>query len=149
MTTPRTILVIGDIQREEMRPVADWIADHAANAEVRYIRSLTFAATEPLADVIIVCQAWPDEFSATEVSAAISRWPLSIWVCCYGAWCSADGRTRSIWPVSVRVPVNEAAVRLDHVWDIVTRQRGNPLPLTASRDEVFEFDHCREAGRSG
>lgn len=149
MTAPRTILVIGDLQRTEMRPVADWIAGRAANAEVRHIRSLTVASTEPPPDVVIVCQAWPDEFSASEVSTAISRWPLSVWVCCYGAWCASDGRTRSIWPVSVRVPVNEAAARLDHVWDIVVKQRGSPLPLTASRDEVFEFDHCREVDRSG
>jgi hypothetical protein len=149
MTTPRTILVIGDLQRAEMRPVADWIGSRSDCSAVRHCRSFSDAATEPPPDVVIVCQAWPDEFSATEVSAAISRWPLSIWVCCYGAWCSADGRTRSIWPVSVRVPVNDAADRLDHVWDVVTRQRGSPLPLTASRDEVFEFDHCREVGRSG
>ena len=77
------------------------------------------------------------------------RWPLTLWVCCYGAWCDSDGRTRSIWPISVRVPVSEAERRLNRVWQVLTEQRGEPLPLTASRDEAFEFDHCDGRARPG
>jgi hypothetical protein len=136
------LLVIGDWQRSEMSPIRDWINLLGSQVNVRQIDCL--CDSEPLEppDLVIVCQSWPDEFPASEVSAALGRWPLALWVCCYGAWCDSDGRTRTIWPISVRIPVREAESRLNHLWRIITRHEGEPLPLTASRDEAFEFDHC-------
>lgn len=124
-----------------MSPIRVWIDSLGARAIVRQIDQLPEAMCEP-PDLVIVCQSWPDEFSAEEVSAVLGRWPLAQWVCCYGAWCDSDGRTRTIWPISVRVPVREATSRLNRVWQVVTESRSQPLPLTASRDEAFEFDHC-------
>lgn len=135
------ILLVGDWQRSEMSPIRDWIDSVGSRATAQRADGLSEAKIAP-PDLVIVCQSWPDEFSADEVSAALGRWPLALWICCYGAWCESDGRTRTIWPISVRVPVREAASRLNHVWKILTEQRGEPLPLTASRDEAFAFDHC-------
>ena len=135
------ILLVGDWQRSEMSPIRVWIDSLGARAIVQQMAHLPEEMIEP-PDLVIVCQSWPDEFSAEEVSAALGRWPLALWICCYGAWCDSDGRTRTIWPISVRVPVREAALRLNHVWQVLTEQRGEPLPLTASRDEAFAFDHC-------
>ncbi len=135
------ILVVGDWQRSEMSLVRDWICSLESRACVRQLNHLPDGLIEP-PDLVVVCQSWPDEFPADEVSAALGRWPLALWVCCYGAWCDSDGRTRSIWPISVRASVREAHARLNHVWNILTEQRGEPLPLTASRDEAFAFDHC-------
>lgn len=134
------ILVIGDWQRSEMSLVRDWIKSLGSRASVRQINQLSDAMCEP-PDMVIVCQSWPDEFSAPEVSAVLGRWPLTQWICCYGAWCDSDGRTRSIWPGSVRVRVDEVVSRLNRVWQIVSESRAEPLPLTASRDETFAFDH--------
>ena len=124
-----------------MSPVRVWIGSLGSRANVRQVHRLTDAIVDP-PDLVIVCQSWPDEFPAAEVTTALGRWPLVMWVCCYGAWCASDGRTRSIWPISVRVPIDEAENRLNHVWRVLTEQRDEPLPLTASRDEAFEFDHC-------
>ncbi|MBC7819306.1 MAG: hypothetical protein IAG10_20670 [Planctomycetaceae bacterium] len=142
------ILLVGDWQRSEMSPIRDWINSLGSRAIVRQTNQLPDAMIEP-PDLVLVCQSWPDEFSANEVSTALGRWPLALWICCYGAWCDSDGRTRTIWPISVRVRVSEAASRLNHVWRVVTEQRGEPLPLTASRDEAFEFDHCDGFARPG
>lgn len=123
-----------------MSLVRDWITSLESRAYVRQINQLPGVLIDP-PDLVIVCQSWPDEFPADEVSAALGRWPLAMWVCCYSAWCDSDGRTRSIWPISVRASASDASSRLNHVWQILTEQRGEPLPLTASRDEAFAFDH--------
>jgi hypothetical protein len=91
-------------------------------------------------DIVIVCQSWPDEFSAADVSAQLGRWPLALWVCCFGVWCESDGRNRAIWPIGIRVPARAAIARLNHLWAIVTGLSQELLPVTASRDEAFEFD---------
>lgn len=142
------ILLVGDAQRSEMSPICDWINSLDSRAIVRRADHLSEEPLDP-PDLVIVSQSWPDEFSASEVSATLGRWPLALWVVCYGAWCSSDGRTRSVWPISVRVPVGEAEARLNHVWRIITQHDGEPLPLTASRDEAFAFDHCDGLARPG
>ncbi|TXT27825.1 MAG: hypothetical protein FD138_2693 [Planctomycetota bacterium] len=144
-----SILLVGDCQRSEMSPVCDWINALGSQVDVRQLTALPDDEAIGVPDLVIACQSWPDEFSASEVSAALGRWPLAFWVCCYGAWCDSDGRNRSIWPISVRVPVVEAELRLNHVWQVLTEQRNEPLPLTASRDEAFEFDHCDGRARPG
>lgn len=151
MSGKPTILVVGEFDRSEFVWVRDWLVRVDAVANVRHSKVLPVSqdaraevSRQPLADpdLVIICHSWPDEFSSAEVTQVLGRWPLALWVCCYGAWCASDGRTRSIWPISVRVPVVEAENRLNHVWRVLTEQRGEPLPLTASRDEAFEFDHC-------
>ena len=144
-----SILLVGNCQRHEMSPIRDWINSLGQQASVRQTRKLSSDTLLDAPDFVIICQSWPDEFSATEVSAALGRWPLALWVCCYGAWCDSDGRTRTIWPISVRVPAGEAAGRLQHAWRILAEQQSDPLPLTASRDEAFEFDHCHDAASLG
>ncbi len=151
MSDKPNILVVGEIDRSEFVRVRDWLGQIDSAATVRNSEGLLgqrgivdLRFDRPLVDpdLVIVCQSWPDEIPAAEVTLALGRWPLALWVCCYGAWCASDGRTRSTWPISVRVSVDEAENRLNHVWRILTEQRDEPLPLTASRDEAFEFDHC-------
>ena len=141
------ILVVGDTERAEFAPIRDWLQLVESDSRTTRRARLVADALEP--DLVIVCQSWPDEFSATEVTSALGRWPLSLWVVCYGAWCASDGRTRTIWPLSVRVPADESRSRLDHLWRILREQRESPLPLTASRDESLEFDVTGRATGAG
>lgn len=134
------LLVIGEWQRSEMSPVQSWLGALGSQAVVRQTNCLPCDELLEPPDLVIVCQSWPDEFLASDVSVELGRWPLAMWVCCYGAWCASDGRTRLNWPIGVRVPVAEAEQRLNHVWRVLNEQGGEPLPLTASRDEAFEFD---------
>lgn len=155
MSDKPNILVIGNVDRSEFSRIRDWLQVVGPAAAIQVSEGLDMSAdskcrqievVEHEPDVIIVCQSWPDEFPASDVTVAFGRWPLALWVCCYGAWCASDGRTRLIWPIGVRVPVEEAEHRLNHLWRILTEQCGEPLPLTASRDEAFEFDHCFDDG---
>lgn len=136
------VLVIGDWDRGEMYSIKVWIQRLGFSACVRHQRTMTPLndCEEPLPDIVVVCQAWPDEFSAADVSERLGRWPLALWVCCFGVWCESDGRNRAIWPIGIRVPARAAIARLNHLWAIVTGGAQNILPVTASRDEAFDFD---------
>ncbi|HLQ45335.1 MAG TPA: hypothetical protein VK137_11440 [Planctomycetaceae bacterium] len=128
-----------------MATVRDWLRAVEPFANVRHQHRMSDNSqgalpVESSPDMVIVCQSWPDEFSASDVSTSLGRWPLALWVCCFGSWCESDGRTRAIWPIGVRVPARAAVSRLTQLWEIVAHRRNAPLPITASRDEAFEFD---------
>ena len=91
------------------------------------------------ADLIVVCQHWPDEYASGDVRELLRAFPLARLVCCYGPWCASDGRTRDVWPLAVRVPAVDAERRIDLELEVLAGDRW-PLPLTASRDEIFAFD---------
>lgn len=97
------------------------------------------SAGEWFPQLVLVCQQWPDEFAENDVWRLIGLYPLARLVCCYGPWCESDGRTRETWPLSVRVPVRSVADRIRRELDVITGLV-RPLPLTASRDEVFLFE---------
>lgn len=141
------ILLIGQSSSAEMQPVADALGRLAPAVEIRSVESIAAAAEQFASGVwhpelVIVCQHWPDEFAPAEVDRLFRTFPLARFICCYGPWCASDGRTRAIWPLAVRVPVAEAADRIRRELAVVRGERP-PLPLTASRDEIFVFD-CSE-----
>jgi hypothetical protein len=142
---PSSFLVIGDFASSEMQPVRaclDRLADRGV--ETRFAASVGVAAIlcgEPgwFPEIVVVCQHWPDEYPAADVERLLGLFPLARLVCCYGLWCESDGRTREVWPLSVRVPVRCAADRLQRELEVLAGLRA-PLPWTASRDECFLFD---------
>ena len=142
LTRPPLILVIGDWDRAEMSSVKTWTQELSRSARVRHQIAMTNQEDldESSPDIVIVCQSWPDEFSASDVSTQLGRWPLALWACCFGVWCESDGRNRTIWPIGIRVPARAAVARLNHLLAIVTGRSQMLLPITASRDEAFEFD---------
>jgi hypothetical protein len=94
------------------------------------------------ADLIVVCQSWSDEYTAREVTALLSAAPLARLLCVYGRWCDSDGRTRNIWPLAVRVPAVEFEARLQREINVL-EGRDAPLPLTATRTEIFAVQSRR------
>jgi hypothetical protein len=88
--------------------------------------------------LIIVLQSWSNEVSSAEAESLLSFAPLTRMVVCYGAWCESDGRNHQIWPPSVRVPVWGARSRIAQEWRLIQDPAVTfPVPLTASRDDVF------------
>lgn len=98
--------------------------------------SAAAAARSTPPDIAVVLQSWPDQVTSAEVTAALNHWPLTRWVCCGGAWCASQGRTRNLWPAAIRVPLAEGLARI--AWEIdVTAGRAAPQELTASADRLF------------
>jgi hypothetical protein len=146
---PPSVLILGDTHPAEFQPVVELVHRRVAAGllrtaiDIAAIRRTIASGWFP--DILIVLQAWPDQFLAGEVEELISLCPLARLLCCFGPWCDSDGRTRSIWPLGARVPAAGFPSRFEHEVALLTdcRGAGPPLPLTASRTEIFEFDFAR------
>lgn len=91
------------------------------------------------ADLIVVCQSFPDEFPRDAAQELLARSVSARLIVCWGEWCLSAGRTRSIWPPAVRVPINRFAERLAReirVW----QGTAEPVPTTATADEQIEIE---------
>lgn len=139
------LFVIGDFFSPVMDPLRLCVEDLVRNGcDARFAASLpttgeASAADDWFPDLVLVCQHWPDEFTERDMLRILALYPLARLTCCYGPWCQSDGRSRDIWPLAARVPVQAAAERIARELEVVAGTR-RPLPLTASRDEVFLFD---------
>jgi hypothetical protein len=141
-------MFLGESDRNDFVRVVDFIRQRTRPESLRMathiggVRQLLVAeGWHP--ELIVVCQSWSDQFSEGEVHELIALCPLARIVCCFGPWCDSDGRTRSIWPLAVRVPVAAAAGRLARELALLENrdaQRRSPVPLTASRSEIFESE---------
>jgi hypothetical protein len=141
------VLVVGDTDRAEMRPLVSWLDQHVFPAARRVTAENIASAQRVLSadefpDLIVVLQSWPNENSSTEILGLLSYAPLARVVVCYGAWCESDGRNQNLWPPAVRVPVWSAAARIEREWALIQNPGEQiPLPWSASREEVFVADH--------
>ncbi len=144
---PINLLTVGQVNRAEARPLAEWLATALQASNSKQFSDLTIALSETtrtnqIPDLIVIVQNWPDEFSPSEIASLFAFAPLARVVVAYGAWCESDGRNRHLWPLAVRVPLRSAAARIEHEWRLLHEERGlEPLPLSASREEVFAADH--------
>jgi hypothetical protein len=141
----RCVLVVGDLFSLDMRSIERRVEELARdNCDVRVVpnvaEALVKGSTQGLhPDLVIVCQHWPEEYTVAEVRQILGAFPLARLICCYGPWCASDGRTRDVWPLSVRVTADSSPARIDLELEVLADARW-PLPLTASRDEIVLFD---------
>jgi hypothetical protein len=153
--SPRNVVLLGDPALDEFRPAVETIRRHVPGQRVREaIGALDLAALVGAGgwhpDLIVVLQSWPDQFSENDVHKVLALCPLARIVCCFGPWCDSDGRTRSIWPLAVRIPLAAARRRLIRELALLENHDDSPapLPLTASRAEIFESDFSVTADKS-
>ena len=140
-------MILGDAGRAEMRPLVAWLEQAISPSSQRvFADSIEVAVngsqSEPFPDLIIVLHGWPDEYSRGDVSRLFAFAPLARIVVCYGSWCESDGRNHNLWPQSVRVPLWAAKARIEREWRLIQNPGElQPLPWSASREEVFAADH--------
>lgn len=136
----KCVLIVGNDQTCEMRSVLESAREICRGAQIVSCASLEAIPDDvTFPDLILICQNWPDEFGPRTLSGLVSRFPISRFVCCYGVWCEADGRTRAIWPLGIRVPARCVSTRLQLEWEVVKGSRA-AFPLTAGRDEIFQLE---------
>ena len=140
------VWLIGQDDREEMRPIAGWLSERTPTADLR--RSRTLASLGELEtsgwrpDLVVVLESHPDEYSVNEVMRLFALVPVSRIVCCAGLWSESAGRTRKNWPLAVRVAAVHALPRLAREWELLSGQPTDfRLPATASREEWFAAQH--------
>lgn len=136
-------LLIGDVERGEMYAVGDTLI--AATTKLVHAPTIyaalnsVLADDEPVPDLVVVCQSWPEEFPPDQVDRLLGKLSASRVLCAHGVWCAGDGRTRDAWPIGLRVPARRAASRILSELEVI---RGDRIPIqpTASRDEAFAFE---------
>ena len=146
MTDPRTLLI--------GRPRAEWSRQLARDLGPTYRLKPTWTADAiPSAvdlvaldtpELIVVLQETPDQFSSDSIQQLLCTWPLARLVVCHGPWCHGDGRNRSDWPHSVRVPHTTAPTRLASERRLLLNS-GEGLPWTAGRDEMAAAEFASAA----
>ncbi|MCA9041076.1 MAG: hypothetical protein KDA65_12060 [Planctomycetaceae bacterium] len=128
-------------------PQVDWLSESihrilsTENQPAQIEEQSSLPTTDDLTDtdLVIVGLDSPDQYSADEVEQILSASPLTRWICVTGPWSESDGRNRATWPFAVRVPWQRFPTRfLQEV--AIYQDRLSPLPLTASRNECFQFE---------
>lgn len=138
------VLILAGIDSPELGSITADLADLLPESPVVQVSDVR-TASERIThrnlhpELLIVAQSAPDEFTRQDVVELFRLAPLARWICCYSSWCESDGRNRDIWPPGSRVPFHGFRARLMREIQVLNGMRP-PLPLTASRDEVFEFD---------
>ena len=144
---PLNLLIVGQTQRAEAKPLVEWLAAAMRPAVQQHFSDLTRALaaasrTNTIPDLVVIVQSQPDEFSPTEIASLFAFAPLARVVVAYGAWCESDGRTRQTWPLATRVSLPNASARIEREWRLLNATPGiESLPLSSSREEVFAADH--------
>jgi len=109
--------LLGDLEAADFRSIRDVVRSWKPAENTRTTADSTelrrFVGRDRwFPDLIVVLQSWPDQFSEADVHDIFALCPVARIVCCFGPWCDSDGRTRSVWPLAVRVSVAAAAGRL-------------------------------------
>ncbi|MDP1798121.1 MAG: hypothetical protein Q8K78_11590, partial [Planctomycetaceae bacterium] len=138
-------LWIGLADRNEYRPVRDWLTQSATDLILQLKSTVTdVSTTRPPPDLVIIGESWPDEFTADDVSHLLTIAPLARVVWITGAWSEAVGRTRSHGPPAWRVPLWDAITRIERELAALRACRNAAPgvamdfpPATASRQETW------------
>lgn len=136
METRFSLHVLGEC--DEFAPTTDWLAD----------RDLVQTDDLAAADLVVVSLDHPDRLADREVERLLASAPLARWIVCVSTWCESIGRNRTEYPRGTIVPARLATVRIEAELAVLRGERP-PLPLTASRDEAWAFDHEPAASITG
>ena len=116
ITRPRiaNIAIIGRDDGSTFRDVLQMLRHHDQIRVISEHQTLSASLKAGLgqtmsADIVIVLQSCSDEFAPHEINDLIGRCLFGRILCCYGPWCTADGRSHELWPVAFRIPAASAA----------------------------------------
>ena len=136
-----SILLVGNTDRAEFRQariVLERLArlTLADNVDTAVARA---SDMDPPADLVVLAQAFPGEFSCEAVDRLRERVPLARIVGLLGSWCEGEVRTGQPWPGAIRVYAHQWLGRAEEELERLTSGSGSTwsLPATASEEERF------------
>jgi hypothetical protein len=136
-----SVVIIGRTHANEFRAMVRQIQDSSHLLVVGQFETIEEALTAGLgerlsAEVVVVLQAFSDEYNSAQVSQLIGRMLFGRVLCCYGPWCVSDGRTHDVWPVATRVSVASAFAVLGQEVRNIRTGVAALLPMAAP-EEIF------------
>ena len=143
ITRPRiaNIAIIGRDDGSTFRDVLQMLRHHDQIRVISEHQTLSASLKAGLgqtmsADFVIVLQSCSDEFAQHEINDLIGRCLFGRILCCYGPWCTADGRSHELWPVAFRIPAASAASLVELELQGFQTETAALFPMSAG-EEVF------------
>ncbi len=134
-----SILLVGDTDRSEFREARAVLDESGPVLAAPDMETALGALAEgrTTADLIVLAQAYPEQFSHEQVDRLRRLAPLARVVGLLGSWCEGETRSGRPWPGSVRVYWHGWE---SHVRQEIARLRAGAssiwsLPVTASEEE--------------
>jgi CheY-like chemotaxis protein len=134
-----SILLIGDLDRPEFQGVGEFLASFG---QVRYFLEAETAAGilatgEIVADLTVIVQSFPGEFSQQTIDRLRAASPVSRMIALLGSWCEGEMRSGQPWPTVIRVYWHQGLGRIGR--EIGRLARGDcpnwGLPITATDED--------------
>jgi CheY-like chemotaxis protein len=134
-----SILLVGDSDRSEFREACSALGRLGRVTEFPEAESAAAALTqhEVVADVIVVAQAFPGQFSHRAIDRLRRLAPLARVVGLLGSWCEGEMRTGKPWPGVIRIYWHQWPARCGQELGRMRRGESSDwgLPITAIEEE--------------
>lgn len=134
-----SILLVGDGDRSEFRQARSTLDRLGRVTAVREAESAAEALTEGrvAADVIVVAQAFPGQFSHPQIDRLRQLAPLARVLGLLGSWTEGEMRTGRPWPGAIRIYWHQWPSRCDQELGRMGRGECSSwgLPVTATEEE--------------
>jgi DNA-binding NarL/FixJ family response regulator len=134
-----SILLVGDGDRSEFREA--WSALQALGRVTGIVEAESAAAAlaegQVVADLIVVAQAFPGQFSHQAIDRLRRAAPLARVLGLLGSWCEGEMRTGKPWPGVIRSYWHQWVPRCDREVGRIRRGESSAwgLPATATEEE--------------
>lgn len=149
-----SILLVGDGDRSEFREACSALRTWGRVTSVAEAEPAAVALSEGrlAADLIVVAQAFPGQFSHRAIDGLRRSAPLARVLGLLGSWCEGEMRTGEPWPGAIRIYWHQWPPRCQQ--ELGRMQAGESsawgLPMTASEEErLLLAADCPELKRQG
>ena len=133
------ILLVGDSDRSEFREARSALSRWGRVTSVPEVESAGAALSQGqvAADVIVVAQAFPGQFSHQAIERLRRLAPLARVLGRLGSWCEGETRTGKPWPGAIRIYWHQWPPRCDRELGRIRRGESSAwgLPVTATEEE--------------
>jgi hypothetical protein len=133
-----TLFLIGDYSRPDFSGVGEFLDSLGRTVRYRDVEAASLALNSgDIADLIVVAQAYPGEYSQAAIDRLRVVSPLSRTIALLGSWCEGEMRSGQPWPTVLRIYWHQAFPRLGR--EVRRLAAGDctswGLPLTATEEE--------------
>ncbi len=135
--SPLAVLFVGDADRAEFRDAHAQLDSLAGVRLAADVEAALAVLQEYVPEVIVVAQAFPEEFSIEAIDRLRRAAPLGRLLGLMGSWCEGEVRTGHPWPATPRLYWHQFPAQCDRELARLQSGAGSSwaLPITAGDEE--------------